>query len=180
MHVCVEDFGTRVSSSRDLLSTHTKTPLSVLLLPYHHLKRSCFFVSVFSNAKDDETFLHDDVILDVNQNLKSTATITILATSNMARQKHNNNSNKNNGNHTPPPPPPTPSSSSPTCHKLDTGGGLIWNDLSVCTKNGTFLVKNCSGRIPNGHLCGLLGPSGAGKVGQTRTRFAKRTLCVCV
>jgi ABC-type Mn2+/Zn2+ transport system ATPase subunit len=54
---------------------------------------------------------------------------------------------------------------------------LIWNDLSVCTKNGTFLVKNCSGRIPNGHLCGLLGPSGAGKVGQTRTRFAKRTLC---
>ncbi|KAG7348850.1 ABC transporter ATP-binding protein [Nitzschia inconspicua] len=42
-------------------------------------------------------------------------------------------------------------------------GGLVWNNLSVCTHNGTFLLKNCNGRIPNGQLCGLLGPSGAGK-----------------
>jgi ABC-type uncharacterized transport system fused permease/ATPase subunit len=45
-----------------------------------------------------------------------------------------------------------------------TDGGLVWNDLSVRTQNGTFLVQNCHGMIPNGHLCGLLGPSGAGKV----------------
>lgn len=49
------------------------------------------------------------------------------------------------------------------------GGGLVWKDLSVRTRkrmNGstTFLLQNCSGMIPNGHLCGLLGPSGAGKV----------------
>ena len=43
-------------------------------------------------------------------------------------------------------------------------GGLVWQDLSVRTQDGVFLLQNCSGMIPNGHLCGLLGPSGAGKV----------------
>jgi ABC-type glutathione transport system ATPase component len=46
--------------------------------------------------------------------------------------------------------------------------GLIWKNLSVGTTTTlddvTYLLRNCSGKIPNGHLCGLLGPSGAGKV----------------
>ena len=42
--------------------------------------------------------------------------------------------------------------------------GLIWNDLSVQTSSGTYLVHNCHGFVPNGNICGILGPSGAGKV----------------
>ena len=43
-------------------------------------------------------------------------------------------------------------------------GGLHWNNLSVQTSDGKFLLHNCHGFIPDGHLCGILGPSGAGKV----------------
>ena len=42
--------------------------------------------------------------------------------------------------------------------------GLYWNDLSVQTTDGAFLLHNCNGFIPDGQMCGILGPSGAGKV----------------
>lgn len=41
--------------------------------------------------------------------------------------------------------------------------GLYWNNLSVRTANGVFLLHDFSGRVKNGHVCGILGPSGAGK-----------------
>jgi ABC-type multidrug transport system ATPase subunit len=46
---------------------------------------------------------------------------------------------------------------------ISSGGGLYWNDLSVQTSDGTFLLHNCHGFIADGHMCGILGPSGAGK-----------------
>jgi ABC-type multidrug transport system ATPase subunit len=41
--------------------------------------------------------------------------------------------------------------------------GIYWDNLSVQTADGTFLLHNCRGFVENGHVCGLLGPSGAGK-----------------
>jgi len=41
--------------------------------------------------------------------------------------------------------------------------GLYWNNLSVQDAKGKFLLHNFSGRVENGHVCGILGPSGAGK-----------------
>eukprot|EP00536_Pseudo-nitzschia_multiseries_P010652 jgi/Psemu1/326112/estExt_fgenesh1_pg.C_3330013 len=41
--------------------------------------------------------------------------------------------------------------------------GLYWNNLSVQTAEGAFLLRNFCGRVENGHICGILGPSGAGK-----------------
>ncbi|VEU41831.1 unnamed protein product [Pseudo-nitzschia multistriata] len=41
--------------------------------------------------------------------------------------------------------------------------GLYWNNLSVQTSDGTFLLRRCCGCVENGHICGILGPSGAGK-----------------
>jgi ABC-type multidrug transport system ATPase subunit len=41
--------------------------------------------------------------------------------------------------------------------------GLHWNNLSVGTADGTFLLHDFSGCVENGHVCGILGPSGAGK-----------------
>jgi ABC-type multidrug transport system fused ATPase/permease subunit len=42
--------------------------------------------------------------------------------------------------------------------------GLFWNNLSVQIPGGHFLLHDFTGFIPNGHICGILGPSGAGKV----------------
>lgn len=44
--------------------------------------------------------------------------------------------------------------------------GLYWSDLSVQTCDGVFLMHNSCGFIPDGQMCGILGPSGAGKVGR--------------
>ena len=41
--------------------------------------------------------------------------------------------------------------------------GLYWNNLSVRTADGTFLLRDFCGYVENGHVCGILGPSGAGK-----------------
>ncbi len=41
--------------------------------------------------------------------------------------------------------------------------GLYWNNLSVRTDDGIFLLHDFSGCVENGHICGILGPSGAGK-----------------
>lgn len=41
--------------------------------------------------------------------------------------------------------------------------GLYWDNLSVRTANGVFLLHDFSGHVENGHVCGILGPSGAGK-----------------
>jgi ABC-type multidrug transport system ATPase subunit len=41
--------------------------------------------------------------------------------------------------------------------------GVYWDNLSVQTDDGTFLLHICRGFVENGHVCGLLGPSGAGK-----------------
>ncbi|KAG7364450.1 ABC transporter ATP-binding protein [Nitzschia inconspicua] len=41
--------------------------------------------------------------------------------------------------------------------------GVYWDNLSVQTADGTFLLHNCRGFVEDGHVCGILGPSGAGK-----------------
>jgi ABC-type multidrug transport system ATPase subunit len=41
--------------------------------------------------------------------------------------------------------------------------GIYWDDLSVQTADGTFLLHTFRGFVRNGHVCGILGPSGAGK-----------------
>lgn len=41
--------------------------------------------------------------------------------------------------------------------------GLFWTNFSVQTADGRFLVEEWSGFVQNGHICGVLGPSGAGK-----------------
>jgi len=41
--------------------------------------------------------------------------------------------------------------------------GLYWNNLSVQTTDGAFLLRDFCGHVENGHMCGILGPSGAGK-----------------
>jgi ABC-type multidrug transport system ATPase subunit len=41
--------------------------------------------------------------------------------------------------------------------------GVYWDNLSVQTADGTFLLHNCRGFVEQGHVCGILGPSGAGK-----------------
>lgn len=41
--------------------------------------------------------------------------------------------------------------------------GVYWDNLSVQTTGGNFLLHNCRGFVQNGHVCGVLGPSGAGK-----------------
>lgn len=50
--------------------------------------------------------------------------------------------------------------------------GLVWHELSVRipqTQNNnnkhshSVMLHNCTGFVPNGHVCGILGPSGAGK-----------------
>ena len=38
--------------------------------------------------------------------------------------------------------------------------GLVWHDLSVHINKQTPLLHNCTGFVPNGHVCGVLGPSG--------------------
>ena len=50
-------------------------------------------------------------------------------------------------------------------YKNDTvlANGLYWNNLSVRTADGIFLLNNFCGKVENGHVCGILGPSGAGK-----------------
>lgn len=55
----------------------------------------------------------------------------------------------------------------------DGGGGLYWNDLSVQMTDGTFLLHNCHGFIADGHMCGILGPSGAGKVRANAMQFGR-------
>ena len=59
---------------------------------------------------------------------------------------------------------------------VTTTGGLLWKNMSVTTasssasssttttsKSSTTLLHSCSGFIPNGHVCAILGPSGSGK-----------------
>jgi ABC-type multidrug transport system ATPase subunit len=41
--------------------------------------------------------------------------------------------------------------------------GIYWDNLSVQTADGTFLLHNFCGFVQDGHVCGILGPSGAGK-----------------
>ncbi|CAB9528087.1 Putative white-brown complex homolog protein 30 [Seminavis robusta] len=41
--------------------------------------------------------------------------------------------------------------------------GLLWQDLSVMTPSSQCLLRSSSGFVENGHICGILGPSGAGK-----------------
>ena len=41
--------------------------------------------------------------------------------------------------------------------------GLFWNDLSVQSADGNYLLAYFNGFIPSGTICGILGPSGAGK-----------------
>jgi ABC-type multidrug transport system ATPase subunit/ABC-type multidrug transport system permease subunit len=41
--------------------------------------------------------------------------------------------------------------------------GIYWDDLSVETADGTYLLNTCRGFVQNGHVCGILGPSGSGK-----------------
>ena len=42
-------------------------------------------------------------------------------------------------------------------------GGVFWEDLQVVAADGTVLLEPFSGSVANGQLCGILGPSGAGK-----------------
>lgn len=49
-------------------------------------------------------------------------------------------------------------------NKTLTKSGLFWNNLSVQIPGGQFLLHKFHGFIPNGHICGIIGPSGAGKV----------------
>lgn len=41
--------------------------------------------------------------------------------------------------------------------------GLLWQGLSVATSSNDYLLHPTSGFVENGHICGILGPSGAGK-----------------
>eukprot|EP00535_Pseudo-nitzschia_heimii_P007967 CAMPEP_0197177922 /NCGR_PEP_ID=MMETSP1423-20130617/3355_1 /TAXON_ID=476441 /ORGANISM="Pseudo-nitzschia heimii, Strain UNC1101" /LENGTH=668 /DNA_ID=CAMNT_0042627547 /DNA_START=49 /DNA_END=2052 /DNA_ORIENTATION=+ len=41
--------------------------------------------------------------------------------------------------------------------------GLYWNNLSVRSMDGTFLLRDFSGFVKDGLVCGILGPSGSGK-----------------
>lgn len=41
---------------------------------------------------------------------------------------------------------------------------LLWNELSVRTLKGHTLLRQFSGSVEDGEVCGILGPSGAGKV----------------
>jgi hypothetical protein len=41
--------------------------------------------------------------------------------------------------------------------------GLYWNDLSVQTSSGHYLLNPTHGFVGDGQVCGILGPSGAGK-----------------
>jgi ABC-type lipoprotein export system ATPase subunit len=41
--------------------------------------------------------------------------------------------------------------------------GLYWNDLSVQTSSGHYLLYPTHGFVGDGQICGILGPSGAGK-----------------
>lgn len=41
--------------------------------------------------------------------------------------------------------------------------GLYWNDLSVQTSSGQYLLNPTHGFVGDGQVCGILGPSGAGK-----------------
>lgn len=45
--------------------------------------------------------------------------------------------------------------------------GLYWNNLSVQDAKGKFLLHNFCGCVENGHVCGILGPSGKYKRSQT-------------
>lgn len=45
----------------------------------------------------------------------------------------------------------------------DPSGGLLWQDLSVVTPDNHYLLHPSSGFVENGAVCGILGPSGAGK-----------------
>lgn len=47
----------------------------------------------------------------------------------------------------------------------DDDGGLVWEDLSLTAdpKGDATILHPFSGRVPAGQVCGLLGPSGAGK-----------------
>ena len=38
--------------------------------------------------------------------------------------------------------------------------GLVWNGLSIQTSDGHCLVHSFDGFIADGHVCGILGPSG--------------------
>lgn len=42
--------------------------------------------------------------------------------------------------------------------------GLVWHELEVQDEHdGSFRLYSCSGVVPSGQVCGILGPSGAGK-----------------
>ena len=49
----------------------------------------------------------------------------------------------------------------------ETSSGLVWNGLSIQTSSGQCIVHSFDGFIENGHVCGILGPSGK-YIGQTR------------
>jgi ABC-type multidrug transport system ATPase subunit len=46
---------------------------------------------------------------------------------------------------------------------MSSSSGLVWHDLSVQTADGAFLLHPSQGFVPSGHVCGVIGPSGAGK-----------------
>ena len=58
--------------------------------------------------------------------------------------------------------------------------GLYWNNLSVEDAKGKFLLHNFCGRVENGHVCGILGPSGEFKSSQTACNLTVTTLGVFV
>ena len=41
-------------------------------------------------------------------------------------------------------------------------GGILWEDLNVVTQEGKQILHSSSGYIANGHVCGIIGPSGSG------------------
>ena len=42
--------------------------------------------------------------------------------------------------------------------------GIRWRDLQVTvSRDRRPIVRPCSGFVPSGHLCGIIGPSGSGK-----------------
>ena len=49
-----------------------------------------------------------------------------------------------------------------TTGRLSPTSGLYWKDLSVQTVGGTVILHPTQGFVSNGHVCGLLGPSGSG------------------
>lgn len=53
--------------------------------------------------------------------------------------------------------------------EVQRNGGVRWDDLSVARRStgqendyGSVILHKSTGKVPNGHVCGIIGPSGSG------------------